>query len=109
MDYNDYKRMWILAMFDLPTDTKRARKAYALFRKKLLKDGFDMLQYSVYARHCSSKDNADVHIQRISRAVPSDGEVRILAVTEKQFARMSVFWGKRRKMPEQAPNQLELF
>lgn len=101
--------MWVIAMFDLPTDTKRARRAYTDFRKCLLKDGFTMLQYSVYSRHCASEENADVHVQRVQGVLPDDGEVRILAITDKQFERMRVFWGKRRKPPEQAPKQLELF
>lgn len=101
--------MWIVTMFDLPVDTKAARKAYARFRKMLLDDGFTMMQFSVYIRNCASEENADVHIQRVERAVPDDGEVRIITVTDKQFERMRVFWGKRRKPPEKPPAQLELF
>jgi CRISPR-associated protein Cas2 len=101
--------MWVLAMFDLPTDTKKARKAYGRFRKFLLEDGFTMMQYSVYARHCASKENAEVHVERIQRHLPPDGEVRIVTITDKQLERMIVFWGKVRKQPEQAPCQLQLF
>ena len=106
---NGYRCMWVLAMFDLPTDTKKARKEYALFRKHLLEDGFTMMQFSVYARHCASTENAEVHIRRIMRNLPPDGEVRVIAITDKQFERMSVFFGKRRKAHESAPCQLELF
>jgi CRISPR-associated protein Cas2 len=101
--------MWVVTMFDLPVDTKKARRAYADFRKLLLKDGFNRMQFSVYARHCASEENALVHIQRVERSVPPDGEVRIITITDKQFERMRVFWGKIRKLPEAAPNQLELF
>lgn len=101
--------MWVLAMFDLPTDTKQARHAYVQFRKRLIKDGFAMMQFSVYVRHCASEENAEVHVKRVEQGVPSDGEVRILAITDKQFARMRVFWGKRRKPTESPPQQLELF
>ncbi|MCC6580044.1 MAG: CRISPR-associated endonuclease Cas2 [Phycisphaeraceae bacterium] len=101
--------MWVVAMFDLPVDTKAARRAYADFRKRLLKDGFVRMQFSVYIRHCASEDNALVHVQRVERIVPDDGEVRVLCITAKQFERMRVFWGKRRKAPEQPPAQLELF
>jgi len=96
-------------MFDLPVDTKAARREYAIFRKNLLKDGFTRLQYSVYARHCTSEENATVHIQRVEHAVPPDGEVRIVTVTDKQFERMRIFWGKIRKIPAPAPKQLEFF
>ncbi|RIK67934.1 MAG: CRISPR-associated endonuclease Cas2 [Planctomycetota bacterium] len=101
--------MWVVAMFDLPVDTKSARKAYAQFRKALLKDGFSRMQFSVYIRHCASEENADVHVQRVQGFLPDDGEVRVLTITDKQFERMRVFWGKRRKLPARPPQQLELF
>ena len=96
-------------MFDLPTDTPQARKEYTRFRKSLLDDGFTMMQYSVYSRHCPSKENAAVHIHRIQSQVPPDGEVRIITITDKQFERMFIFWGKMRKTPEEPACQLELF
>jgi len=101
--------MWVLTMFDLPVDTKAARRAYGQFRKKLLKDGFTQMQFSVYIRHCASEENADVHVGRVERMVPDDGEVRVIAITDKQFERMRVFWGKKRRRPESPPLQLELF
>lgn len=70
-----WRSMWVIAMFDLPTDTPKERKAYARFRKALLEDGFSMMQYSVYARHCASIDNAEVHVRRMGDRVPSAGEV----------------------------------
>ncbi len=101
--------MWVLAMFDLPVDTKKARRNYALFRKLLLKDGFTRMQFSVYARYCASEESAAVHAGRVERNVPPDGEVRLITITDKQFERMRVFWGKLRKPPEPTPCQLELF
>ena len=101
--------MWLVAMFDLPVDTKKARKDYALFRKVLLKDGFTRMQFSVYIRHCASEENAAVHTARVERSLPPDGEVRVLAITDKQFERMRVFWGRLRKPTEAPPAQLELF
>ncbi|MGE3410466.1 MAG: CRISPR-associated endonuclease Cas2 [Pirellulales bacterium] len=101
--------MWVVTMFDLPVDTKKARRDYAIFRKKLLRDGFTRMQFSVYARHCASEENATVHMQRVEWAVPPDGEVRIITITDKQFERMRVFWGKMRRPPEPPPAQLELF
>jgi CRISPR-associated protein Cas2 len=101
--------MWVVTMFDLPVDTKQARKAYAQFRKSLLQDGFTQMQFSVYLRHCPSEENAAVHIQRVERALPPNGEVRILTVTDKQFERMRIFWGKMRRAVEKVGEQLELF
>lgn len=101
--------MWIFVMFDLPTDTKKARKAYTVFRDSLLKDGFSMLQYSVYARHCASEENADIHEKRVKGFLPPDGEVRLMTVTDKQFERMKIFYGKIRKATEKAPEQASFF
>lgn len=101
--------MWLTVLFDLPTDTKMARKQYTDFRKGLLEDGFAMMQYSVYYRHCASRENVEVHQQRVRTIVPPDGEVRIIQFTDKQFARMEVYFGKRRTRTEEAPAQLEMF
>jgi CRISPR-associated protein Cas2 len=101
--------MWVVVLFDLPVDTREARRAYAHFRKRLLRDGFSKLQYSVYARHSSSEENAQVHIKRVQSWVPDDGEVRILTITDKQFERMQIFWGKMRKPKPTQPRQLEFF
>lgn len=101
--------MWVLVMFDLPVDTKKARRAYAIFRRELLTDGFTMMQFSVYARCCPSEENANVHIGRVERWVPNDGEVRVLLLTDKQFSRMRIFFGKLRQAPPKTPQQLELF
>ncbi len=101
--------MWIVVLFDLPVDTRQARKEYSRFRKKLLCDGFEMMQYSVYVRHSFSEENAHVHIQRVEKWIPPDGEVRVFTITDKQFERMRIFWGKRRKSPRKPPAQLELF
>jgi len=109
MHISGYRCMWVLAMFDLPVDTKAARRAYTQFRKSLLKDGFTQMQYSVYVRHCASEENADVHMSRVQGVLPEDGEVRVLTITDKQFERMRVFWGKRRKPVLPPPPQLELF
>jgi len=101
--------MWVITLFDLPVDTKAARKIYTHFRKLLLESGFTRMQFSVYFRHCSSKENAQVHINRIQKNLPPDGEVRILTITDKQFERMFIFQGKLRKKPEPAFQQLEFF
>lgn len=104
-----YRSMWVLAMFDLPVDSKQARRHYVQFVKRLRADGFIRLQYSVYARHSASKENAEVHLSRIEQGLPPEGEVRVLTITDKQFERMRVFWGKRRTPPEKPLCQLQLF
>ena len=109
MIFGGQKTMWIIVLFDLPTDTAEARKDYTKFRKHLLDDGFTMMQYSVYMRHCSSDENAQVHMQRVKAILPPDGEIRIVKITDKQFARIEVFFGKKRKPTEKAPEQLMFF
>ena len=109
MQVTGYRMMWVIVMFDLPTDTKPARREYAQFRKNLLSSGFQLMQYSVYLRPCPSRENAEVHTNRVRAYLPQDGEVRILTVTDKQFERMQIFWGNNRRAIEQPPSQLELF
>lgn len=109
MSFGGYRSMWIITMFDLPTDTSEARKAYHDFRGCLLDDGFTMLQFSVYGRHCASEENAIVHEKRVNAALPDDGEVRLLIITDKQFERMKVFHGKIRKATEKSPQQISFF
>lgn len=83
--FSEYRIMWVLVFFDLPTDTKKERKAAALFRKELIKDGFVMFQFSIYMRHCPSTENADVHIRRVKDLLPPYGQVGILSITDKQL------------------------
>ena len=104
-----WRSMWVIAMFDLPTDTPKARRAYARFRKDLLEDGFTMMQYSVYTRHCASIENAKVHTKRMGARVPAEGEVRFLTITDNQFSRITVYVGKKRQPTPPPPSQLEFF
>ncbi len=101
--------MWLFAMFDLPVTTKKARKHYARFRKVLLSEGFSMLQFSVYARYCGSEEANRTHRAHIRRLLPPKGQVRLLAVTDRQFGKMEVFYGKKRRRAEKPPDQLVLF
>ena len=89
--FSEYQVMWIFVFFDLPTETKSERKKYAEFRKNLLRDGFSMFQFSIYLRHCPSRENADVHIKRVKSWLPAEGYVGILMVTDKQFSQTELF------------------
>lgn len=109
MTFGGFRSMWVIVMFDLPVDTKAARKAAHDFRESLLSNGFLKLQYSVYARHCPSDENAVVHESRVKLSLPADGEVRLIKITDKQFERMRVFHGKIRKPTEKAPEQVSFF
>ena len=106
---NQYRIMWVFVFFDLPTDTKRDRKNYAIFRKSLQKEGFSMLQFSIYARHCSSRENADVHIKRVKSFLAPRGEVILFMLTDKQFGQMEFFRSRDPVDRPGTPQQLEMF
>ena len=95
--------MWIYVMFDLPTNTKAQRKAAAGFRHDLIKDGFQMMQFSVYIRHCATGENALVHINRVETMVPAEGIVTVLKVTDRQFSDTRTFVGRKTTPPPPAP------
>ncbi|MDP2088148.1 MAG: CRISPR-associated endonuclease Cas2 [Flavobacteriaceae bacterium] len=109
MELNAYRIMWLFVFFDLPTNTKKERKNASLFRKNLLKDGYGMMQFSVYMRHCASSESADVHERRIKKILPPLGKVSVLRITDKQFGSIMNFWGKMMVENEPTPLQLELF
>lgn len=83
-------------MFDLPVLTDRERKIASRFRKFLLDDGYIMMQFSVYSRICKNNDDLLKHVNRLRAKVPTNGNVRLLQVTEKQYTNMIMFCGERR-------------
>ncbi len=106
---NQYRCMWVLVFFDLPTETRKDRRIATKFRKTLLDDGFGMFQFSIYTRFCASRENAAVHIKRTKSNLPKHGKVCIMQVTDKQFGMIELFHGQK-EIPPEAPNQqLELF
>lgn len=107
--FSEYRIMWVMVMFDMPTETKKERKAYADFRKSILKDGFTMFQFSTYVRHCASRENAEVHIKRVKSILPEAGDIGIMCITDKQFGEIEIFHGKKKCEVEQPCQQLELF
>ena len=109
MSISGYRAMWVLVMFDLPVKSKPQKKAASGFRKDLIQDGFNMVQYSVYSRPCPSEENASVHVQHIKKALPSDGEVRILRFTDKQYARIECYLSTNSAALETQPSQIDMF
>ncbi len=107
--FNAYRIMWLFVFFDLPTNTKKERRVAARFRKSLIEFGFTMMQYSVYIRHCASKENADMHQKRVTAIIPSRGQVSLMQITDKQYEGILNFWGKDDPPPAEAPKQLEMF
>ena len=106
---NAYHIMWLFVFFDIPVQTKNERRQATRFRKELLKDGFTMMQFSVYIRHCASKESATVHTKRIRSLTPPRGNVSILSTTDKQYSNIINIWGKKDSPMPEGPKQLELF
>ena len=107
--FNAYRNMWVMVLFDLPTETKSERRIAQQFRKGLQHDGFVMFQFSIYIRFCQSSENALVHTSRVKSLLPEKGKVGIFSITDKQFARMEIFHGVNQADPTPVPQQLELF
>ena len=107
--FSEYRIMWILVFFDLPTETKKDKKEYMLFRKRLQRDGFTMFQFSIYVRHCASMENAEVHIKRIKSFLPEYGKVGIMCITDKQFGEIEIYHKAKEVKGPSEPQQLELF
>lgn len=107
--FSEYRVMWILVFFDLPTETKKDKKAYVDFRKNLQRDGFTMFQFSIYVRHCASRENMEVHMKRVRSFLPEFGKIGILTITDKQFGDIEIIYGQKEHKKEGQPIQLELF
>lgn len=80
--------MRVICIFDLPVMTDNEKRAYRTFRKFLLKNGFQMLQFSVYIRTCPDRSFANKFYKRIRANSPRKGDIRLLTITEKQFEDM---------------------
>lgn len=87
--------MRIIVMFDLPTATTEDKREYLHFRTGLIKLGFDMLQFSVYSRITRNNDDARKYINKVKSILPPVGSVRVLQVTEKQYAGMIIMLGEK--------------
>ncbi len=104
-----YRIMWVMVMFDLPTNTKGERAAASHFRNDLKDLGFEMVQYSVYIRFCGSQSKADTTITAIQWIIPTPGLVSILLLTDKQYEGISTFTAGQRTAQKAPPGQLEMF
>ena len=101
--------MWILVMFDLPVGTKEQMRAATRFREYLLDEGFEMAQFSIYARFCSGKEQYESHVRRIESNLPEKGDIHILGFTDRQYENIIRFSGQSRKRQRKNPSQLALF
>lgn len=88
-----YRFMRMLIFFDLPTETAANRREYRKFRNMLIKNGFIMMQESVYCRMVLNGSVMRSVAEIVKRNKPSEGIVQFLTVTEKQFASMTYITG----------------
>lgn len=86
--------MRILVFFDLPVLSLEQRRDYRSFRKFLIKDGFIMLQESVYCKMVLNESAAKAVVEQVKKNRPEDGLVQLLTVTEKQFSKMEYIVGE---------------
>jgi CRISPR-associated protein Cas2 len=80
-------------MFDLPMVTKNDIRIYTKFRMYLIKNGYLMMQFSIYSKLFNNRDAVVNHVDILRRNVPSNGQIRIMMVTEKQYAKIEVIVG----------------
>ncbi len=107
-----FRIMWLMLMFDLPTKTKKQKKKYHWFHQKLEKEGYTMIQYSIYGKIFSSVESANLGKKRIKDFIKTNiknGNIRILMFTDKQFASMDIIIGKKNTEEKNEPKQLLLF
>lgn len=90
-----YRYMRVLVLFDLPTVTIEDRKSYVKFRKYLIKNGFMMLQESVYCKLALNSTVANAISAGIKTNKPEAGLVQLLVITEKQFSKMEFITGSK--------------
>lgn len=105
----EFKFMWLFVFFDLPTKTKEERRKYTRFRTFLVKDGFVMMQYSVYARICKGDDSVETHKKRVRKKTPEKGHIRMISITDLQYTKMEILVGERCEEEKLGKKQLLLF
>lgn len=109
MKPNSWRIMWLLVVFDFPTQTKIERRRYSQFRKRLLEEGFLQMQFSVYIRNTPTFSIANSLALKLGKTVPEKGKCSFLFLTDKQYGLTVNFYGKKKEKTEKEPQQLLLF
>ena len=89
----NFRYMRVLVFFDLPVTTAAGRRAYTTFRKFLIKDGFFMMQESVYCKIALNQQASNAIVEQIKNNKPECGLVQVLVITEKQYSNMVLVVG----------------
>lgn len=93
MQQPEQRFMRLFVFFDLPTNTKKQRKAATQFRNILIKEAFIMLQFSIYVRVCKGQEIVNKYIDKLENNLPKEGNIRVMQVTDKQYERMKILIG----------------
>jgi len=104
-----YRMAWVLVFFDLPVGSPEERRDATNFRKDLIKDGYFMVQFSVYARPCGTADRVETQVRRLKAKIPSKGEVRGLMISDAQWGRMIIMRSQQTADAEKMPAQMQFF
>ena len=104
-----YRMAWVLVFFDLPVGTPEERRDATNFRKDLIKDGYFMVQFSVYARPCGTADRVETQVRRLKSKIPDKGEVRGLMISDAQWGRMIIMRSQQKADAEKMPAQMQFF
>jgi len=104
-----YRMAWVLVFFDLPVGTPEERRDATNFRKDLIKDGYFMVQFSVYARPCGTADRVETQVRRLKSKIPAHGEVRGLMISDAQWGRMIIIRSQEKADAEKMPAQMQFF
>ena len=90
-----YRFMRIIVFFDLPVVKPEQRREYTRFRKYLIKNGFIMMQESVYCKLALNGTSSDLILDRLRKNKPLEGIVQVLVITEKQYSKMEFITGEK--------------
>lgn len=101
--------MWMIVMFDIPSSDKKNINISKKFRNKLLDIGFNMMQYSVYIKYCSTKSNVEKHENYIKNLSPKVGKINIFTITNKQFQNIINIENNEYKINKSTPEEYQIF
>ncbi|MGL4647705.1 MAG: CRISPR-associated endonuclease Cas2 [Mycoplasmoidaceae bacterium] len=96
MSQSPYRNMRLILMFDLPSSEDYEKKEYLIFRKALIKNGYSMMQFSIYIKPVNFQSKVNQEIERLKKFIPRNGNIRIIQVTEKQYANMYMLLGNKK-------------
>lgn len=98
MNYiNYYKQMRIILIYDLPMVEEDDRKIYSRFHNKLKRNGFYMIQYSVYTKVLQNDSSVKQIELKLEKIIPKKGNIVILQLTEKQFQNIKYLRGEKNR------------